>query len=90
MMEAQMSTTMLYRQTRARGGSGFVAKAGRGFWQTLRVWFRNAQTRRGLAEMDDRMLKDLGISRAQADFELSRLPWHTGVLPELSAHRRAR
>jgi uncharacterized protein YjiS (DUF1127 family) len=25
--------------------------------------------------MDDRMLADLGISRAQAQFELSRSPW---------------
>ena len=34
-------------------------------------------SRRQLAEMDDRMLKDLGISRAQAEFEASRAPWHT-------------
>lgn len=33
---------------------------------------RNHRTRRYLAEADDRTLADLGISRAQAQFEASR------------------
>jgi uncharacterized protein YjiS (DUF1127 family) len=53
---------------RVRGGLG------RG-WKMLRIWARTLSTRRDLAEMDDRMLADLGISRAQADFELARAPW---------------
>ncbi len=32
-------------------------------------------TRRHLAEIDDRTLEDLGISRAQAQFEASRPVW---------------
>lgn len=40
-----------------------------------RVW-RNYVTRRHLAELDDRMLQDLGISRAQAQFEANRPIWH--------------
>ncbi len=32
-------------------------------------------SRRDLAAMDDRMLQDLGISRAQAEFEATRAPW---------------
>ena len=39
-----------------------------------RAW-RNFVTRRDLAEMDDRMLKDLGVSRAQAHFEANRPIW---------------
>ena len=42
-------------------------------------------TRRELEGLDERMLKDLGISRAQAVFELGHrpadwheLPWHIG------------
>ena len=42
---------------------------------TLRVWWRIMRTRRGLEEMDARMLADLGISQAQATFQLSRAPW---------------
>ena len=33
------------------------------------------ETRRRLAEMDDRMLKDIGISRADALEEAGRAPW---------------
>jgi uncharacterized protein YjiS (DUF1127 family) len=40
-----------------------------------RIW-RNYVTRRQLAELDDRMLQDLGISRAQAQFEANRPIWH--------------
>ena len=36
---------------------------------------RNHRTRRYLTEMDDRTLADLGISRAQAEFEASRWMW---------------
>lgn len=47
-----------------------------------RIWheFEHAMqvviSRRHLAEMDDRTLKDLGISRAQAEFEASRPIWN--------------
>lgn len=39
--------------------------------------FSVAMSRRYLVEMDDHMLHDLGISRAQANFEAARAPWHT-------------
>jgi uncharacterized protein YjiS (DUF1127 family) len=42
-----------------------------GFW----TMFRALQTRRQLAEMDDRMLRDIGISRVDALQEADRLPW---------------
>ncbi len=45
-------------------------------WDGLRFAMRAVASRHDLAEMDDRMLKDLGISRAQAQFEASRAPWH--------------
>jgi hypothetical protein len=48
-------------------------------------WFRRALraviTRRHLAEMDDRMLADIGISRADALRESGRAPWDHGPLP---------
>lgn len=37
--------------------------------------WRVINTRQGLVDLDDRMLKDLGVSRAQAQFELSRSVW---------------
>jgi uncharacterized protein YjiS (DUF1127 family) len=44
-------------------------------WRHLRWVARVLNTRRDLQDIDPRMLQDLGISRAQADFELSRSPW---------------
>ena len=41
----------------------------------LRAMFRALQTRRQLAGMDDRMLRDIGISRVDALREADRLPW---------------
>ncbi len=38
----------------------------------MKLAWRKHRTRRMLTQMDDRMLSDLGISRAQASFEASR------------------
>ena len=43
-------------------------------------------TRRQLAEMDDRMLSDIGISRADALAEFSRAPWDCGPRPARPGH----
>jgi hypothetical protein len=47
-----------------RSGSGFGGTAQgavASVWNTLRVWGRTLSTRNELAQMDDRMLADLGI-----------------------------
>ncbi len=46
-----------------------------GFWPRFADMFRAAATRRQLREMDDRMLADIGISRAEALAEADRAPW---------------
>lgn len=53
-----------FRQSTSTGFNHILARA----WRII-------STRQGLAEMDDRMLKDLGVSRAQAQFEISRPVW---------------
>lgn len=59
-------------------GTGIGAAAG-AMWmragQELHVAWRFLTTRRHLLEMDDRMLKDIGISRAQANYIASRTAW---------------
>jgi uncharacterized protein YjiS (DUF1127 family) len=42
-------------------------------WHEIDHALASRATRR---ELEHRMLKDLGISRAQAAFEAQRLPWH--------------
>ena len=62
---------------------GFLASAGVGPWRRvsarvrrhLRLMLLAARTRRLLAQMDERMLLDIGISRAQARTEAARWPW---------------
>jgi uncharacterized protein YjiS (DUF1127 family) len=44
----------------------------------LRLVLRAAATRRRLARLDDRALKDIGISRADALAEAGRAPWDLG------------
>ena len=45
--------------------------------QWMRTVIRTAQTRRLLAEMDDRMLSDIGVTHSQAQAEASRPAWDT-------------
>jgi uncharacterized protein YjiS (DUF1127 family) len=45
------------------------------FGHEFRRAMRVIATRPDVSRLDDRMLQDLGISRAQADFEASRAPW---------------
>lgn len=44
-------------------------------WSAMRSMARARATRRLLAEMDGRMLADIGVSRSQADVEVSRPFW---------------
>jgi uncharacterized protein YjiS (DUF1127 family) len=61
-----------------RIGAGIGAATG-AMWvraeHELHVAWRFLTTRRHLLEMDDRMLKDIGISRAQANYIASRTAW---------------
>jgi uncharacterized protein YjiS (DUF1127 family) len=43
-----------------------------GFLAAMR---RAIEGRRALADMDARMLADIGVSRAEADAEINRKPW---------------
>ena len=51
-------------------------------WHGIAHVMQSWAARQDLCQLDDRMLKDLGISRAQAEFEASRsmwqAPWHIG------------
>lgn len=62
--------TRLHRRAVAVPATGWLAF----LTETLRA----ISTRRRLAEMDDRMLKDIGITRAEAMEEARRAPWDFG------------
>lgn len=72
--------TTLTRSTSFTGvrKPGLRARLGvalKNFGQEFRRALRVVATRPDVSRLDDRMLKDLGISRAQAEFEASRAPW---------------
>lgn len=41
----------------------------------LRAWYQRAHQRRQLAQLDDRALEDIGVSRAQAEAEAAKPFW---------------
>ncbi len=55
----------------ARPRAGRIARA----IATLREWHRRSRGRDELAVLDDRMLRDIGITRADADFLSSKPFW---------------
>jgi uncharacterized protein YjiS (DUF1127 family) len=52
-----------------------LAAAAKRFGAQFRRALRVMATRPDASKLDDRMLSDLGISRAQAEFEATRAPW---------------
>jgi uncharacterized protein YjiS (DUF1127 family) len=42
---------------------------------TVGVWFTRARTRRALADLDDTILRDIGISRWEAEHEAHKPFW---------------
>lgn len=55
------------------------AKPRRSLFRRARAWLRlcaeAAEERRALRELDERMLKDIGLSREEAARETRRAPW---------------
>lgn len=41
----------------------------------VRTWSLRAQERRALGELDDRMLRDIGVDRASAHYEATKPFW---------------
>ncbi len=52
-----------------------LSSRGRGVWPALRAMVQARQTRRQLAEMEDRLLSDIGVSRGTAREEAARPFW---------------
>jgi len=43
--------------------------------EVVLTWFERARQRRHLAQFSDHMLKDIGLSRSEADHEISKPFW---------------
>ncbi|HEU0156715.1 MAG TPA: DUF1127 domain-containing protein [Stellaceae bacterium] len=74
-----MSATLLwrvgasprFRRGRVRGRLGSIGRA----IATLRAWRQRSRARAELAALDDRMLRDIGVTRAEAEYLSSKPFW---------------
>ena len=46
-----------------------------GHFTLLTAWYERARQRRHLSQLDDRLLVDIGVSRAAAAHEAAKRPW---------------
>jgi uncharacterized protein YjiS (DUF1127 family) len=46
---------------------------------TLRLWRERARQRHALGRLDDRLLADIGVTRAEAERECAKPFWRTGA-----------
>ena len=53
----------------------FIPRVFRYVFDILLVWQERAETRLRLADLDDRQLQDIGISRADAEREAAKFFW---------------
>ncbi len=79
----------LRRNGRPAARKPVVAEAGGSWLGWLGRTLRTLTTRSYLTEMDARMLKDIGITRAEAVAEASRAPWDLAPKPLPRHHPRA-
>ncbi|AHY42361.1 DUF1127 domain-containing protein [Stutzerimonas decontaminans] len=72
-MNTQKLTSHRFHLPKAANAStpGLLSQA----WTTLRRWNQLARQRRQLASLSDEMLKDIGRSRADIEWEASRPFW---------------
>jgi uncharacterized protein YjiS (DUF1127 family) len=62
-------------QPRQRNAVLALNDAGNHFVATLREWRRRTRARARLAELNDRMLKDIGLTRTDAEFLINKPFW---------------
>jgi uncharacterized protein YjiS (DUF1127 family) len=67
------SSSYFVRPTRTKTDRGLVTRL---FDQVL-AWLDHTRQRRHLGELDDRLLRDIGVSRTEVEHEISRPFWQT-------------
>jgi len=70
-------TTIQWHEPRVRHHEArrVLSRAGNRVLATLREWRRRVHDRSQLAELDERMLKDIGITRSDAEFLMNKPFW---------------
>ena len=71
-IDAAYATHPLSRPRQSTGGELYV-RAG-----VIKTWLQRSRQRRALAELDDRILCDIGVTRSQAQREAAKPFWSAG------------
>jgi len=71
-IDAAYATHPLSRPRQSTGGELYV-RAG-----VIKTWLQRSRQRRALAELDDRILCDIGVTRSQAQREAAKPCWSVG------------
>lgn len=66
--------TDILQSSYARGRTSFAEQIS-SVWHTLALWHERARERRALAELPAELLKDIGVSRAEAMREAQKPFW---------------
>ena len=59
----------------SRGFTGAIVRAASGALEVLLTWQERAHQRHSLAHLDDRMMKDMGLTPSQVEQELRKPFW---------------
>jgi len=73
-----MTQTKEIRIARRSPAASFSAGTGQGLsaaWQTMKVWYERSKQRRHLLELDDYLLRDIGLDRIAAMKEAAKPFW---------------
>jgi uncharacterized protein YjiS (DUF1127 family) len=65
------SGSYFVRPARTKAGNGLVTR----LLDQFGSWLDRARQRRHLSQLDDRLLRDIGVSRAEVEHEISRRFW---------------
>ncbi|WP_119302199.1 DUF1127 domain-containing protein [Dongia deserti] len=65
------SGSYFVRPTRGKTDSGAVTR----LFDQVFTWFERSRQRRHLGELDDRLLRDIGVSRAEVEHEVALPFW---------------
>jgi uncharacterized protein YjiS (DUF1127 family) len=66
---------LIRHETQRQASRHLLSGFARGMRGVLREWWRRKNDRRELARLDERMLRDIGLTRFDVDYEINKPFW---------------